>query len=252
MSESFLTFLLSQMNVVLIIPARLNAVRLPQKPLADVNGKPLIVRVWEQAQASQTGSVWVAGCHSQFVDVMAKVGGQCVLTDPDLPSGTDRVWQAYQNLSLKADIVVNVQGDMAYFEPSVIKDTVKALKNNPSWDIATPIHPITKDQALEPQCVKAVRDLNDRAHYFSRSLIPHGASSFLGHIGIYAYRPKALEQFVKAPPSYLETCEKLEQLRALELGLVIGTCQVNCQPLSVDTPEDLERARAFWREREEK
>jgi len=238
------------MNPVLLIPARMASTRLPAKPLADIAGLPMIVRVWQQAQAAGLGPVVVAAGEAQIVDVIKSHGGEAVLTDPDLPSGSDRIWAALQAIDPKGqhDVVVNLQGDLPALDPAQIKAVVHALARSGA-DIATLAAPIDNDEdKANPAVVKAIVAWDaagqlGRALYFTRATAPTGDGPLFHHVGLYAYRLEALESFVALPPSPLEQSEKLEQLRALEAGMRIAVARVEEAPLSVDTPADLERAR---------
>ena len=238
------------MNPILLIPARMASTRLPDKPLADIGGVPMIVRVWKQAMAAGIGPVVVAAGEPQIVAAVEAAGGQAVLTDPDLPSGSDRIWQALglADPGGTCDVVVNLQGDLPALDPGQIRAVVAALEKSGA-DIATLVAPIDNEaDRANPAVVKAVVAWNadetlGRALYFSRATAPAGDGPLWHHVGIYAYRREALEGFVALPPSPLEKREKLEQLRALEAGMHIEVARVDEAPLSVDTPEDLARAR---------
>ena len=238
------------MNPVLLIPARMASTRLPAKPLADIAGLPMIVRVWQQAKAAALGPVVVAAGEAEIVSVIQAHGGQAVLTDPNLPSGSDRIWAALQILDpdAKHDVVVNLQGDLPALDPDQLRTVVQALSQSGA-DIATLAAPIDNDaDKVNPAVVKAVVAWDaagqlGRALYFTRATAPTGDAPLFHHVGIYAYRREALESFVALPPSPLEKSEKLEQLRALEAGMTIAVARVEEAPLSVDTPADLERAR---------
>ena len=238
------------MNPLLLIPARMASTRLPGKPLADIAGVPMIVRVWRQAMAAGLGPVVVAAGETEIVDVVEAHGGQAVLTDPELPSGSDRVWAALQMFDPQGahDVVVNLQGDLPALDPEQLKTVVAAFKRSRA-EIATLAAPIDNEaDKANPAVVKAVvawdaGERLGRALYFTRSRAPSGDGTLYHHIGLYAYAREALESFVALPPSPLEKCEKLEQLRALEAGMSIAVAHVDEAPLSVDTPADLERAR---------
>ena len=238
------------MNPVLLIPARMASTRLPDKPLADIGGVPMIVRVWRQAVAAGLGPVFVAAGEPQIVAAVEAAGGQAVLTDPDLPSGSDRIWAALAKADPdgRHDVVINLQGDLPALDPEQIKTVARALEISGA-DIATLAAPIDNpaDEA-NPAVVKAVvawdaKGRLGRALYFTRSQAPAGEGTLWHHVGLYAYRREALESFVALPPSPLEQREKLEQLRALEAGMSIAVARVDEPPLSVDTPTDLQRAR---------
>ena len=238
------------MNPLVIIPARLAATRLPNKPLAMIGGAPMIVHVLRRAQEAGIGPVAVACGDQAIADAVQKAGGTAVLTDPALPSGSDRVHAAVQMLDPdgRHDVVINLQGDLPSLPPDFLH-AVMAPLNDPAIGIATLAAPITTAaEAASPsvvKCVCAFRPGEDtaRALYFSRAAIPWGDGPLWHHIGIYAYRRDALARFVALPQSLLEQREKLEQLRALEAGMIMGVARVAHAPFGVDTPEDLERAR---------
>lgn len=266
------------MNPIIIIPARMASTRLPNKPLADIAGAPMIVQVMRRALAAKIGRVVVACDGKEIADAVIAAGGEAMLTAPELPSGSDRIFAALQKIDPRGahDIIINVQGDMPTLEPSVIIKAAEILKN-PEVDIATLAAVITDEsEKTDPAVVKVVFSpsplegegwgggLSQRtefvdAHppsnlppqrgkalYFSRSPIPYGDGPLYHHIGIYAYRRAALEKFVSLPPSPLELREKLEQLRALEAGMTIGVAVVDTVPLGVDTLETLEKARKAY------
>jgi 3-deoxy-manno-octulosonate cytidylyltransferase (CMP-KDO synthetase) len=238
------------MNPILVIPARMASTRLPGKPLADIGGVPMIVRVWARAMATGLGPVVVAAGEKEIVRAIEKAGGRAVLTDPDLPSGSDRIWAALMATDPKGahDVVVNLQGDLPALDPEQIKTVVGCLQKSGA-DIATLAAPIDNEaDEVNPAVVKAVvawdaAERFGKALYFTRAPAPTGEGVLYHHVGIYAYRRQALEDFVALPPSPLEEREKLEQLRALEAGMSIAIARVDEAPLSVDTPADLERAR---------
>jgi len=236
---------------MVLIPARLAATRLRGKPLADIAGKPMIAHVLARAQAAGVGEVVVA-TDSEAVCVAAeKAGGRAVMTSAEHPSGSDRIFEALAELDPERRIrrVVNVQGDLPTLDPADLRAAV-ALLDDPAVDIGTLAAEI-RDPAerTNPNIVKMVgspvgaRRL--RALYFTRATAPYGDGPLYHHIGLYAYRREALERFVKLPPSTLEKREKLEQLRALEAGMRIDVALVDSVPLGVDTPEELEKARAL-------
>jgi 3-deoxy-manno-octulosonate cytidylyltransferase (CMP-KDO synthetase) len=236
------------MKPVVIIPARMASSRLPGKPLADIGGVPMIVRVWAQAMKAGVGPVIVACAEDEIADAVERAGGHAVLTHPDLPSGSDRVFAALEGVDPEGryDTVINCQGDQPALDPAQLRAAAEALAGH---DIATLAAPIT-DAAdrVNPAVVKAVvawepDGQKGRALYFSRATVPTGPGDHFYHVGLYAYRRAALARFVGLPPSPLEQREKLEQLRALEAGMSIAVARVDTVPLSVDTPEDLEHAR---------
>jgi 3-deoxy-manno-octulosonate cytidylyltransferase (CMP-KDO synthetase) len=238
------------MNPILLIPARMASTRLPAKPLADIGGVPMIVRVWARAVAARLGPVVVAAGEAEIVQAVESAGGRAVLTDPDLPSGSDRIWAALGMIDPggKHDVVVNLQGDLPALDPAQLQTVVAALKTSGA-DIATLAAPIDNEaDKTNPAVVKAVvawdaSERLGRALYFTRAPAPSGDGTLWHHVGLYAYARDALESFVALPPSPLELREKLEQLRALEAGMRIAVARVDEAPLSVDTPADLERAR---------
>jgi 3-deoxy-manno-octulosonate cytidylyltransferase (CMP-KDO synthetase) len=235
------------MNPILLIPARMASSRLPGKPLADIAGRPMIVRVWERAMAAQLGPVAVAAAEPEIVRAVMQAGGQAVLTDPTLASGSDRIFAALQQLDPygRHDVVINLQGDL----PALSVDDICAVASAlPGADIATLAAEITDPaERANPAVVKAVvaweaDGQKGRALYFTRATAPSGDGALFHHIGIYAFTRAALIRFVALPPSPLEKREKLEQLRALEAHMSIAVARVDRVPLSVDTPADLERA----------
>lgn len=237
-------------NPILMIPARMQASRLPGKPLADIAGKPMIVHVWERAMEAGLGRVVVAAAEQQIIDAIVAAGGEAVMTDANLPTGSDRIYQALTKLDpeRKHDAVINVQGDVPTLESKYIRTAYETLQNSDA-DIATLITPIVKaEEIAATQVVKAIVELpsgqsSGRAHYFTRVPAPWGEGPHYCHVGLYAYRRAALERFVKSPRSTLEQREGLEQLRALAIGLRIDAAVIDTLPLGVDTPEDLEKAR---------
>ncbi|AUN32829.1 3-deoxy-manno-octulosonate cytidylyltransferase [Niveispirillum cyanobacteriorum] len=235
---------------LVVIPARLGSTRLPDKPLADIHGAPMIVHVWRRAMEAGIGPVIVAAAEQAIVDAVIQAGGTAVLTDPDHPSGSDRVWEAVCRIDPegKYDAIVNVQGDLPTIDPAVIRAVFGPL-SDPGVDIATLGAVITEAaERTNPNVVKAVVEMlpgadTGRALYFTRATAPWGDGPLFHHIGLYAYRRIALERFVSLPPAQLEQREKLEQLRALANGMTIALARVDIVPLGVDTIEDLDRAR---------
>lgn len=242
------------MSVLIVIPARMKATRLPNKPMALIAGEPMIVQVWRRAMEAKLGDVVVACDCDEIAHAVRAVGGVAVLTDPDHPSGSDRIWEAVSNRSEKKryDIIINLQGDVPTLEPRLLQELLRPLEH-PEVDITTLAAVITRAEEQEnPSVVKAVLALKDnekagRALYFTRLPAPYGDGVRYHHIGVYAYRLAALERFVSLPPSPLELREKLEQLRALEAGMRIDAVVVDTVPLGVDTPEDLARANEIMR-----
>jgi 3-deoxy-manno-octulosonate cytidylyltransferase (CMP-KDO synthetase) len=243
-------------NPIVMIPARLAAMRLPGKPLALIGGTPMIVHVWRRAIAADVGPVVVACGDPTIRDAIEAVGGRAVLTDPDLPTGSDRIHQAIARLDpiRSHDAVINVQGDMPMIEPGAVRLAFETLAD-PQTDIAT-LAAVIDDPAMLAQdhVNKVVAGFANparpaRALYFSKLPVPWGEGPHYEHVGLYAYRREALERFVQLPRGVLEQRESLEQLRALEAGMcilvrLIGADQHGGQ---VDTPADLERVRRHYR-----
>jgi 3-deoxy-manno-octulosonate cytidylyltransferase (CMP-KDO synthetase) len=235
---------------IILIPARMAATRLPGKPLAEIGGVPMIVRVLRQAVAAEIGPVVVAAGDREIAEAVEAAGGKAVLTDPDLPSGSDRILAALAETDPMHlyDAVINLQGDMPFVEPKVIAACASLLHDS-DGDISTVVAPEAgPSDRGNPDVVKAILAMEadgrtGRALYFTRSTL-YGDGPVLRHIGIYGYRREALKRFHAAPPSPLETREKLEQLRALELGMSIWAAVTETAPLSVDNPADLAAARA--------
>lgn len=239
-------------NPVVLVPARMASTRLPGKPLADIGDSPMIVQVWRRAMEADIGPVVVACAEPQIAAAVERAGGRALLTRPDHPSGSDRIFEA---LSLfdpqrRHDVVVNLQGDLPTLDPALVRASLEPLVD-PQCDIATLAAPIAEEsERHDPNVVKIALSLTEgattgRALYFSRAAIPWGDGPLWHHIGLYAYRRAALERFVALPPGVLERRERLEQLRALENGMRIDSAVVATVPLGVDTPADLERARAI-------
>jgi len=240
-------------DILILIPARMASTRLPGKPLADIAGLPMIVRVLRRAEAARLGPVVVACDDEIIATAVEKAGGRAIMTRADHPSGSDRIFEALGIVDPKGRvrIVVNVQGDLPTIAPTDIAAAMVPL-NDPAVDIATLAAEIHKTkERTNPNVVKVVGTLvvpgRLRALYFTRATAPAGDGPLYHHIGLYAYRRTALERFVKLPPSPLEQREKLEQLRAVEAGMRIDVAIVETVPLGVDTPQDLETARAMLR-----
>ena len=241
---------MADMETLVVIPARLASSRLPDKPLALIGDDPMIVHVWRRAVAAEAGPVIVACGDKPIADAVRAAGGTAVMTAPELPSGSDRVWVAAQTYDpdLRYDYVVNVQGDLPTVEPELVNAAVDALSQSKS-DMGTLVAEITDQEEIDdPHVVKAAVDFPPGesvapALYFSRTLVPSGDGPYYHHIGIYAYTRAALKRFVALPPAGLEIRERLEQLRALTNGMTIAAGLVDSIPFGVDTPADLERAR---------
>jgi 3-deoxy-manno-octulosonate cytidylyltransferase (CMP-KDO synthetase) len=240
-------------RTVVLIPARLAATRLPDKPLLPIGGLPMIVHVWRRAVEADLGPVVVACAEQVIADAVRAAGGEAVLTDPALPSGTDRIHQALGRLDpeRRYELVVNVQGDLPVLEPAALRRVVEPIRllGTDMGTLASPTE--DEEERANPNVVKAVASFTEedptlgRAIYFTRATAPTGPGPVWHHIGIYAYTRAALERFATLRPSPLERRERLEQLRALENGMTIGVRLVDTVPFGVDTPADLERARAI-------
>jgi 3-deoxy-manno-octulosonate cytidylyltransferase (CMP-KDO synthetase) len=238
------------LNPIILIPARMASTRLPGKPLADIAGLPMIVHVMRRAMEAGIGPVAIACAEIEIAEAVRAAGGIAIMTDPSLPSGSDRVHAALGEIDPQArhDVVVNVQGDTPTLDPAALRAVVGPL-SDPAIDIATLVAPIeTAEEAANPSFVKAACVFEhgravSQALYFSRAPVPAGDGPLWHHIGIYAFRRPALARFVALPQSPLERRESLEQLRALEAGMRIACTRVEHGPFGVDTPADLARAR---------
>ncbi|MCB8821706.1 3-deoxy-manno-octulosonate cytidylyltransferase [Microvirga rosea] len=236
---------------IVLIPARLSATRLPNKPLADIGGEPMIVHVWRRAMEAQIGPVAIATDAETIAEAVTKAGGLAVMTRADHASGSDRIFEAVEKIDPEGrhDVVVNVQGDLPTIDPAAVAASVAPLSDS-SVDIATLVAVIDREEErTNPHVVKMIGSEvapdHFRALYFTRATAPYGDGPLYHHIGLYAYRRKALQRFVGLSPSTLEKREKLEQLRAIEAGMRIDAVVVDDVPLGVDTFEDLERARVI-------
>jgi 3-deoxy-manno-octulosonate cytidylyltransferase (CMP-KDO synthetase) len=265
---------------IVVIPARLASSRLPDKPLADIHGQPMIVHVWRRAMEAAVGPVLVACADAPIADAVRKAGGEAVLTRPDHPSGSDRIFEALQTVDPggRHDAVVNLQGDLPTVDPQAIRACLAPL-DDPAVDIGTIATLIaSEEERTNPNMVKAVvafpeppvglpadlpaeasrakagasrakarapRAKVGRALYFSRLPVPSGEGPHYHHVGIYAFRRAVLARFIALPLAPLERRERLEQLRALEAGMRIDVALVDSAPFGVDTPADLARARAI-------
>ncbi|UMM08575.1 3-deoxy-manno-octulosonate cytidylyltransferase [Gluconobacter frateurii] len=240
------------MRPIIVIPSRLASTRLPRKPLADIGGLPMIVRVAKRALEAKIGKVVVAAGDQDILNAVSGLEGvQGVLTDSSLASGSDRVHAALEQVdpAREHDVVINLQGDLPLIEPASLTAVLEPLKQG-GFDIGTLASPVQSEwERNAEQVVKIACDFGDasvaRALYFSRMPIPWGTGLHWHHVGVYAWRREALERFVSLPPSALEQRESLEQLRALEAGMTIGCARIEHAPQGVDTPEDLERVRGL-------
>jgi 3-deoxy-manno-octulosonate cytidylyltransferase (CMP-KDO synthetase) len=237
-------------RTLIVIPARMAATRLPNKPLAEIEGEPMVVHVWRRATESNAGRVVVATDADEIVRAVRAAGGEAVLTRSDHPSGSDRVFEAVERVDPQADRIVNLQGDLPTLEPHLVRSCLAPLEASET-DIASLAAEIVEaEERTNPNVVKVVGtplggERRLRALYFTRATAPFGDGPLYHHIGIYAYRREALARFIGLAPSPLERREKLEQLRALEAGMRIDVEVVDTVPLGVDTPADLERARSL-------
>ncbi len=242
------------MKPIVIIPCRLNSSRLPEKMLHNISGRPLIVHVVQQALKLEVPII-VAVCHEKTAHLLHQYFDnkiQTILTDPDLPSGTDRVWSAFSQIDNNQDydLIINLQGDNLNINQEVLKAVQRPFINHQQTKISTLVTAIfNKDDIENPSIVKvAVENMPNgqkKAQYFSRSPIPYGAKSYFKHIGIYAYRPEVLKNIIEASVSDLERIEKLEQLRFLQLGYNINVEDVDFDAISVDTLDDIAKAESF-------
>lgn len=246
-------------RIAVIIPARMAATRLPGKPLEMIGDKPMIVHVMDRAREAgfggEGGSRIIVACDDQAIaDAVIAHGGEAIMTRADHPSGSDRVFEAVEMIDPQGDIdvIVNLQGDLPEIDASMLTGLVESLRESDA-DIATPVAPALADEIERPQVVKAViafpqgkKQARGRVLYFSRHPVPHGSdveTPVWHHVGIYAWKRQSLARFVSLPPSPLEMTERLEQLRALEDGMVITAHVVDTAPGGIDTPEDLNAAR---------
>lgn len=241
------------MNPIILIPSRLQSTRLPNKPLAMILGKPMVLRVWEQAIKSKIGPVVVACCSEKIKEVIENAGGQAILTDPNHHSGTDRIHEALEIVDpqKKHDTVINLQGDLPTIDPLMIHEILVPLQKMPNIDMSTlAAKVICERDAQDPNSPKVVISFdgkNDfgRALYFSRATIPYGEGPLYHHIGLYGYTRETLNRFVSLPPSPLEKRERLEQLRILENDMTIGIKLVKSIPQGVDVADDLHKAEQY-------
>lgn len=242
------------MKFISIIPARYASSRFPAKPLADMAGKPMIQRVYEQVQ-KVVSEVWVATDDKRIESVVTSFGGKAIMTSPDLQSGTDRIYAAYKNIDSDADVIINIQGDEPFVQPSQIEAVMRCFDTD-DVQIATLVKPFHKEDGFDvlfnPNSPKVVINKDNEAIYFSRSIIPYirdvhhtkwlDKHTFYKHIGMYAYRADILKQITSLPQSSLEKAESLEQLRWIENGYRIKVGYTDTETIGIDTPEDLQRA----------
>lgn len=242
-------------SVLVVIPARLASTRLPNKPLADLGGKPLLQHTWERAaQMTTADRLLIATDAEEIRQVAEGFGAQVAMTSPDHPNGTARIASLLCE-HMDAEFILNVQGDEPFIEPALLDELVERWRQT-RCELVTAVRPIDSVEELHnPNCVKAVRGRKGQALYFSRSAVPFlrgvekdewldSGTPYWAHIGVYGYTRAALEAYAHMEPTLLEETEKLEQLRFLEHGFSIQTVVTSYRPLGIDTPEDLEEARA--------
>jgi 3-deoxy-manno-octulosonate cytidylyltransferase (CMP-KDO synthetase) len=234
-------------DVAIIIPARIGSARLPRKPLETIGHKTLIEHVVHSIKKAGFANIYVATDSKEISDVVKNSGIEAIMTDEACPSGTDRIYQAFQKLPNhdKIKYIINIQGDMPFVNGAIVKDIIQGLASG-EYDIMTSVVKIDHATASSPDNVKVVVTNKNKALYFSRLPIPYGGQEFLYHVGIYGFTPEGLERFVSMAQSKYEKTEKLEQLRALENGMNIGICYCDEVPISVDTASDLEKAREYF------
>ena len=245
------------LKFIAIIPARYASTRFPAKPLALLGGKPVIERVYEQVKGV-VERVVVATDDERIEQAVKAFGGECVMTSTEHQSGTDRCYEALQKVGGSYDVVINVQGDEPFIQPEQITALIECF-NDPATDIATMVKPFSVEDGIEalenPNSPKVVLSRNMKAIYFSRSVIPYMRGverdewllhhTYYKHLGLYAFRGKTLGEVTALPQSPLELTEKLEQLRWLENGYVIGVAVTHTETIGIDTPEDLARAEEY-------
>lgn len=234
-------------NTAIIIPARLGSSRLKEKAIQMIGDKTMVEHTYEKALKLGLKHLYVATDSHKIADVIEKAGGKFIMTSESCETGTDRIYEALRHIKGADEIkyIINLQGDLPLIDPSIIRDVILNLTNSDA-DIVTIVAKVGEDIAKDPSNVKALVGLEDNALYFSRAMVPHGASDYWYHIGIYGYTIEALRKFVALPPSPMEKIEKLEQLRALENGMKIKVCYSDSIPVSVDTPHDLEKVRKIY------
>ena len=231
------------MKTIIIIPSRMASIRFPNKPMASINGVPMVQRVWNQAILSNLGSVVVACCEKQVFDLITSIGGEAIMTSPELPTGTDRIFEAINNYpeGHQFDSIINLQGDMPIIDPEDIKKVNIPLKQG--FDIGTLVTNISLEEEVDINVTKAKINwitknaLGEATDFYKLS--KKQKSNIYHHVGIYSFRYETLKKFVTLKPSPNELSHKLEQLRALDAKMNIGAYYVDNVPLSVDTKDDL-------------
>ena len=239
------------MKTVVVIPARLESTRLPNKVILDIGGKPLIQRVFEQVKKSKKVSdIFIATDSEKIIKIVESFGGKAILTSSKHQSGTDRIAEAVQNL--ETDFIINVQGDEPLISPNLIDSLISVLENDDEVSFVSAMRKIDNLEDLDnPNCVKVITDFSQNAIYFSRSKIPfsrdNNFQNYFQHIGIYGYKKDFLLKYSRLPQTVLEQAEKLEQLRAIENGLKIRMVETEYKSIGVDTLADLEKVRQIWK-----
>lgn len=234
-----------QLRTAIFIPARLGSQRFPNKPLIKLYNKAMILHVLDRARETGIKDIYVACAEQEIADIVSKNGGKAILTPPNCPSGTDRIFAALKTIEENYDVIVNLQGDLPLIDAEIITQTIAVLEN-PNVDIATIVSKIEhKEEKTDPNIVKAVLSFPEgeaigRALYFTRAQAPYGQGDLYRHIGLYAYTWEALKKFISFQPTPLEKREKLEQLRALEHGMRIDVRVISQNTTDVNTPEDAE------------
>lgn len=234
-------------DVAIIVPARIGSTRLIRKPLTNIGNLTLIEHIADQLNKTNMPNIYFAVDSKEIAEQLNQSSVKVIMTQSDLATGTDRVYNAFTKIHNNEHInyIVNVQGDMPFIDPLTIIELVNSLKNS-NFDIVTPVVKVERYAVEGESNVCAIAGIDNKALYFSRSIIPHGAQDYLYHVGVYGYRRQALEKYINLPMSPLEKIEKLEQLRALENGMTIGVCYVNAVPISVDTQADLDKAINYY------
>lgn len=238
---------MNQEEVAIIIPARIGSTRLPRKLLKKIGKKTIIEHVVSRVANANIGTVYVATDSEEIADIVDQTGNVAIMTDENCRTGSDRVYQALTKINQHSEykFIINVQGDMPFIDANIILRLVDRLKQGNS-DIITPYVRIGREAALLPENVKIVKDKNNRAMYFSRCPVPYDAEEYLYHVGIYGFTADALNKFIELPKGEYEQCESLEQLRALENGMIIGLVESDQIPISIDTENDLVKAREYF------
>jgi 3-deoxy-manno-octulosonate cytidylyltransferase (CMP-KDO synthetase) len=235
-------------DIAIIIPARIGSTRLPQKLIEKIGAMTVIEHVVTKIKPIIQGNLFVATDSQEIASYVTQHGAKAISTDKNCPTGSDRVLEAFTKIDNndKIKFVINIQGDMPFIDPVVVKAMIDRYYSKSDFDIITPVVKVGKDIAINPSNVKVVRDNVGKALYFSRSLIPFGGEEFLYHVGIYGFKTEALKKFVALPKGNYEATESLEQLIARENGMTIATFDCQQIPISIDTMEDLEKAREFY------